>query len=292
MIDLHIHTNNSDGTCSVKEILEKAEKLGLTYISITDHESCGAYKELEQMDIQQYYNGTIIPGVELKSMYNGRIIDVLGYNIDTDKMSKWLEEFYKDKGHKDIQTKYLKKHCDTCKKLGIKVKPIEEIKWDPEHDWANPIIYREIKCYEENKNKFSEDVWEDFNVFRHHYCYNKNSEFYIDKSEDYPSVKQVIDAIHGAEGKAFVAHVFIYKWAEDKKALIKDLLDNYDFDGMECYYSRFTEEQIQYVLEECKKRNLYCSGGCDYHGNNSPDIKLGIGKGGLNIPNNLIQNWI
>ena len=40
MIDLHIHTTNSDGSDSVIDVLKKAEKLGLTHISITDHDTC------------------------------------------------------------------------------------------------------------------------------------------------------------------------------------------------------------------------------------------------------------
>ena len=292
MIDLHIHTNYSDGTCSVTEILQKAEKLGLTYISFTDHESCGAYEELEKMNVKEYYKGTIIPGIELKAFYHGRIIDILGYQIDTNKMKEWLNNFYQEKGHAVIQIKYLKKYYETCKKLGMKIIPLEQMKWDPVHDWASPVIYREIKKQEKNKTYLSEEAWKDFEVFKQDYCYNQNSEFYIDKSEDHPSVKQVIEAIHQVGGKAFIAHVYMYKWAEDKKVLIKDLLDNYEFDGMECYYSKFSKEEIQYILRECKKRKLYCSGGCDYHGKNKPDIELGIGKGGFSIQEDLVRNWI
>ena len=40
MIDLHIHSTNSDGTDSVETILKKAEYLKLEYISFTDHETC------------------------------------------------------------------------------------------------------------------------------------------------------------------------------------------------------------------------------------------------------------
>lgn len=50
MIDMHIHTNNSDGTDSVKELLEKAENLKLKYISITDHDTCRSYDELKNTD--------------------------------------------------------------------------------------------------------------------------------------------------------------------------------------------------------------------------------------------------
>ena len=46
MIDLHIHSTNSDGTDSIQEILQKAQKLNLNYISITDHDTCDGYKEL------------------------------------------------------------------------------------------------------------------------------------------------------------------------------------------------------------------------------------------------------
>ena len=77
MIDLHIHTKYSDGADSVIEVLEKSEKLGLKYISITDHDNCKAYKELENIDIKKYYRGTIIPGIEIKCSYKKRLIEIL-----------------------------------------------------------------------------------------------------------------------------------------------------------------------------------------------------------------------
>ena len=66
MIDLHSHTTNSDGTWSTKELLEKAENIGLEVFSITDHDNCNAYKELQKIDVKKYYSGTIIPGIEIK----------------------------------------------------------------------------------------------------------------------------------------------------------------------------------------------------------------------------------
>ena len=49
MIDLHIHSNNSDGSDSVEEILKKAQELKLHYISITDHDNCDAYDVLKKI---------------------------------------------------------------------------------------------------------------------------------------------------------------------------------------------------------------------------------------------------
>ena len=38
--------------------------------------------------------------------------------------------------------------------------------------------------------------------------------------------------------------------------------------------------------------NLYISGGSDYHGNPKPDIEVGIGRGNLNIPKEIIEEWL
>ena len=57
MIDLHLHTNHSDGTDTVAELLEKAEQLKLEIISITDHDTVDAYKELENSEIRNKFCG-------------------------------------------------------------------------------------------------------------------------------------------------------------------------------------------------------------------------------------------
>lgn len=91
MIDLHIHTTYSDGTDSVIEVLRKAEKLGLKAIAITDHENCDAYKEIAKIDVGKYFSGRLLHGIELKARYTDRVIDVLGYNIDCEKMERYLK---------------------------------------------------------------------------------------------------------------------------------------------------------------------------------------------------------
>ena len=53
MIDLHIHTNNSDGSDSVIDVLKKAQKHELSYMSITDHESVNGHYELRNIDVKQ-----------------------------------------------------------------------------------------------------------------------------------------------------------------------------------------------------------------------------------------------
>ena len=84
MIDLHIHTTSSDGSDEPKDILIKAQQSGLKYISITDHDSIGAYKKLRELKVNRYFEGNIIPGCEFSVVHNGKPIEVLGYGIDLD----------------------------------------------------------------------------------------------------------------------------------------------------------------------------------------------------------------
>lgn len=102
MIDLHIHTTSSDGSDEPKDILIKAQQLGLKYISITDHDSIGAYNKLKNIKEDNYFEGEIIPGCEFSAVHNGKPVEVLGYGIDLDTINsmgiisdeKFLEEEY------------------------------------------------------------------------------------------------------------------------------------------------------------------------------------------------------
>ena len=56
MIDIHTHTTYSDGSFSVRELLEEAERTGLSLLSITDHNTIQAYQELDNSDIRNLFS--------------------------------------------------------------------------------------------------------------------------------------------------------------------------------------------------------------------------------------------
>lgn len=292
MIDLHVHTIYSDGADTLIEILKKAEENQLEYISITDHDNCNAYSELEKLNVSDYYNGKIIPGIEIKCGYKGRLIEVLGYKINYNKMKKWTENFYKDKTKDILQQKYFDMLYDKCLKMNLVMSPKLDIEFDSKINWASVQIYKDIKSHIENKEKVPEDFWKDFNGFSKKYCGNPNHILYIDKTVDYPTLQEAINAIKQADGLVFLPHLFIYKWAEDIKKMIDDILRKYEIDGIECYHSEFNDENIEYLKNICRERNYFMSGGSDYHGINKPGIEMAIGKGNLNIPSDIIQNWV
>ena len=291
MIDLHIHTNNSDGSDSVIEVLKKAQKHELSYMSITDHESVNGHYELRNIDVKQYFSGKIIPGVELKNYYKDRVIDILAYNIDIDKFNEYLEKNYKNKTHRMLEIKNLKHLYKQAKAYGLALDPIEEIEWDPDSDWGSVVIYNEIKKHPENETKVPKDLWESFCNFKKDYVYNRNNMFFLDKKDDYPSPAETVKQVHLAGGVAFLAHVHEYKWVKDKIEYITQLIKDSNLDGIECYYSNFTEEQTLELLKYCKDNNLYTSGGTDYHGTKRPSVEIGVGKGNLRIPDEIIKDW-
>lgn len=96
MIDLHIHTSYSDGTDSVKEILKKANQIHLETISITDHNTCKAYFEMEKFNVSEIYDGDVIVGCEFTTSYDNRLIEVLGYGFDYVKVEEYLNKFYSE----------------------------------------------------------------------------------------------------------------------------------------------------------------------------------------------------
>lgn len=291
MIDLHIHSTYSDGSYSVIEILKQAENLKLNTISITDHETCEAYKELNEINIKEYYTGNIITGIELKAQYTDKIIDVLGYNIDPNKMIKYLNECYGSLTREQIQEIQLEEFYKYAEEYKLKLRPIEELEWNKKRDWASIVFYNEMKQYEENKDKLPEDLWELFKNFRNNYYKIKGKMFYINMSKYYPSLDKIIDIIHKSGGIAFIAHIYEYSSIDNKNETLNKIIKEYNLDGIECYYSTFTDEQTKYLIEFCKRNDLLISGGSDYHGKNKKDINLGIGKGKLEVPDEIIYNW-
>lgn len=87
-LDLHIHSTYSDGTFSVEEIIKSAKSIGLTTISITDHDTVEQIPDC--ISLGKKYGITVIPGVELscsykiKSLNKNKGFHLLGYGINPD----------------------------------------------------------------------------------------------------------------------------------------------------------------------------------------------------------------
>lgn len=290
MIDLHLHTNYSDGTDTVKELLIHAEEKGLDVISITDHDSVGAYKELENKEIRNIFSGKIIVGTELKAYFNGIPVEVLGYGIDYNKIQiKKIDMF-------DIQMDALKELKRRAKKLGLVFdENISVSKDDPKKQFAANVLAQELLRYPENKEILLA-IGPEFDVFAFYrvHASNKKSVFYYDESQFGMVLEDVIKAIHDAGGMAFLAHPLLYPYDDENKFNeIEKILCEYDLDGLECIYPLFSEEERENLKAIALRHNKYVSGGTDYHANSKPNIKLGTGiDNNISITKEFIEAWI
>lgn len=286
MIDLHTHTKYSDGTDTIEEYLQKAEKQKLSCISITDHNTCKAYEILENMDIKEYYSGNIITGVELNTKVLGIPIEILGYKIDTKKMQKLIDQNYITNDQRCIlEVKRLYERC-------IKENVILPVNFIEEYDysmWPSKYLHKFITQNEENKKHIDEDAWGDSNIFYRKYMSNPSTMFYINMDDALPSFEKASQIVREAGGLVFIPHIFEYR--ENSEKILDYILKNYSIDGIECYYTTFSKGQTQRLLNICKERNLFVSGGSDYHGKNKVNVEIGVGKGNLKIPDNIIKKW-
>lgn len=288
MIDLHMHTIYSDGDKTVEEILKMCEDKKLDYISITDHDTCKQYYD-EAIKNNKIFSGKIITGSELHAVFQKRNIEILAYNIDPDIISNWCEKYYSEDKLREQQNIYRQRLFEICDKHGLiydesKIKKPKKVS-----EYVERPIYEEVMKHKENHEilgKFAES----FSIFFRTGLTNPESSYFMNHVEFRPAYKEVIDIIHKAGGKAFLAHPFEYRF-EDTIEFINDLRKEKELDGIECFHPSADTEKLQILLDYAKKNNLYISGGSDYHGKSKPDRKIGIGSGTSNISNEIL-NWL
>ena len=176
MIDLHIHSNFLDGAYSVDEILEIAQKIGCTTISIVDHNTCEAYEYLKNMK-NRIFEGKIISGCEFNTFYNHILIELLGYDFNPELLKIELKRIYKYSPEelKHFEKKIFIKQCNENQiKLALDIYQ----KGDNEH--LSSYLYKCLKYYSENIKFFETE--EDYNnplVFYRKYMSNPNSVFFV-----------------------------------------------------------------------------------------------------------------
>ena len=287
MIDLHMHTNNSDGTENCISVLKKCEEKKLDYISITDHNTVNAYFELENLDIKKYFSGKIIPGVELNTKVLNIPIEILGYGIDYNKMSELLKKIYIPPEERNlIEAKRL---YDKCIKYGIKLDEncLNNFKAD---QFASGFFHKEITKHEENKNLISPEAWEASKILYRQYMSDPKAPLYVEMDDLVPDFETASSLVKQAGGLVFIPHIYEYK--RNSKAILENILENYSIDGIECYYTTFSDEQHNEILEISKQHNLFISGGSDFHGSCRPEVDIGKGFGNLQIPTDIISDWV
>ncbi len=290
MIDLHIHTNYSDGTDDLISILKESESIKLKLISITDHDTCDAYEELENIDFTKYYSGEILNGVEITTSFQGTRIELLGYGFsDYKEINNYLRQFHTDERWNGVMMMLRQDLITKLIKLDLKYDEellgLIETEKKFESYFYNSILERNDNLEEILGPEYCESGYDFFRKC----VLNPESQFYMNYSQYNPKVEDIISLIQKNDGKVFLAHPFVYN-VKDIGSFM-DKLYPLGLDGIECFHYSYTKDQINWLINYVKKNNLLISGGSDYHGKNRKNIKLGVGRGNLEIPKEIIDEW-
>ena len=297
LIDLHLHTSSSDGKLNTSQVIEEAEKAGMSVISITDHNTVNAYDTLREC--RHLFSGKIVTGAELSTSYQGELLEILCYGIDIEYIKKFISQNYlsfREKTLTDrlvILKQYRKKGVVMSDEFCYNMEHHPEKYYQPDKESCRGAFLNEIVRHPENAEFFGgKQQMDEVTIrtyLRNHYgC--PSSKLYVDMSSVFPSFETLVNAVHEAGGLAFMAHCFLYS---------KNITDNlhkiakkYKLDGFECYHSHFTKEQSEYLCNLCDKNNMYKSGGSDFHGGTRTDCILGKSTGGISLDSSLANDWL
>ena len=266
-IDLHIHSKNSDGVLSVKEIMKLAKIKNIFMISITDHDSIFCQKQASILAKQSGIN--YVSGVELNVTFspNGDLtqksifLDFLGYNFnseDTDLQNK-LEKIAQYRNERAL--KILIKLNTELKKNQIKEldkKDLLKIQDSVDGVFGRPHIadYLVKKGIVKNRKE----------------AFNR----YLVKCNvpKYPLyLKEAANLIRNAGGEIVLAHpndpygtslIKLTRSLDEQTKIIDDSILQY-IDGIECWHSRNDERTTNHYISYSKKHNLIMTGGSDCH---------------------------
>lgn len=268
MIDLHMHSNCSDGTLSPEELAAAALKMGLEAAALTDHDTVSGVERFLSAAAGTPLHA--VPGVELASMLFNKDIHIVGLFIDPrdpallaalEQLRSWREE-------RNMQM------IEKLRSRGFEITMEEVLAEAGGESVGRPHMASVLL----GKGYF-QDMQSVFNRL-----IGRNGSCYVLRK--YYPVDACIRLIHAAGGLAIWAHPL--HAARGARATLRKIgarLAGYGLDGLECYYSMFSEEQKRDALEFTLGRALLVSGGSDYHGASHPQVRMGTGiDGNLAIP--------
>ena len=285
-IDLHMHTNKSDGALTPKQIIDEAVKANLQAISITDHDTIDAYTD-EIIKYAKEQGIKLIVGVEISTKSDRCGIHVLGYNFDLNN-----EEFKQNLDKiRNARHDYLKAVAKKLEALNYKinVEELDKIKSVTKAHISKDIIENEENKEEllkqfghiPNKGEFIETIM------------NENCPAYVQKVTVTP--KEAAEMIHKAGGKVVLAHPVAYA-NEDNMTVeeVQQLINKMKPDGIEAYYI-YTNRNNEYIneidkwLKLAKDNNLFATIGSDFHMKDGHHTEIGMNNVGVQLEEETIK---
>lgn len=271
-VDLHVHSDASDGTMTPTEVVNYAKEKKLYAIALTDHDTVDGVKEAIEAAGDDIH---LIPGIEISANYEGTDLHILGYNVDYNNKEFLAELDNCRKVRAERNLKMINKMNDA----GFPV--TEEIM--KERYGTDAVITRaHFARYllEEGYVSTKDEAFEKY--------LGKGKPLYVPRTQMTPET--AVKTIKNAGGHPVLAHPMLYNFDKEKIEEVVVYLKGLGIEGIEGVYSMNTPDDDRFLKELADKYGLFITGGSDFHGTNKPHIDLGVGTGKLSVPKILLMN--
>ncbi len=270
-IDLHSHTQCSDGGLSPQTLIDRANNFQIDVLAITDHDTVAALDIAQSYIKEKNIPIKLINGIEISTAWQGFEIHIVGLNIDINNTQ--LEKLIA------VQQKIREQRAIA---MGEK---LAKCGFDN--------VYHDAKLLAGNgtitRTHFAKVLFQQNHVSTMQKAFDK----YIGKGQrayvkaQWCSIEQAIDVIHQAGGCAVMAHPIRYdltsKWL---RRLIVDFKES-GGDGLEVVLPQMNDQQRQIMLNYCIEYDLYASLGSDFH---NPSKWSDLGRN-LTLPDGANAIW-
>lgn len=279
-IDLHVHSNFSDGSESTEKLIELATAANLAAFALTDHDTTNGYKSLYEASskhnagLPKEEQLEVLPGVEISAAYKNGDIHILGLLVDPNdsEFNALLKSAEKERIARNI------KMVNNLKNAGLDISYEEIVASAPDS-----IITRAHF----GKYLVEKGIVSDYPSAFEKYL-GDNTPYYV--ARKFTSPKDAIEGIIKSGGVPVLAHPIIYRLPIKELEALVDTLISYGLRGIETLYSSHSKQDENYLRGLAKRKGLIITGGSDFHGKPKPAINMGIGRGNLRIPYSILEN--
>ena len=267
IVDLHVHSNKSDGSCSPSELVDLAIQKGLSAFALTDHDTTAGLDEAieyaKDRDIE------VVPGIEFSTEYQGRDIHVLGLAIDykAPVFADRLQAFV------DSRIGRNRKMCRNLTEAGIDISYEKLMAAYP-----GAVITRAHYARYLLDHGYVKSLPEAFERYVGDHC-----PYFVPREKVTPV--QAVQLIRQAKGIPVLAHPTLYHMGKDALQKLVSSLTEAGLVGLEAVYSTYSAGEEREMRQLASRNGLLISGGSDFHGSNKPGLELATGyHGKLVIP--------
>lgn len=272
LIDLHVHSNASDGSLTPKEVADEAITMGLSAIALTDHDTIDGVAEI--LDYTKDKDLEVVPGIELSCYYNNREIHILGFYVDytNPELQKELNVLKEAREGRNL------KMIELMRKDGIDITMEKLLHGNPDSVITRAHFARVL---------VEDGVCKDKEVAFKKYI-GIGCKYYLPKPQ--VTCETAMNILTKYSKASFLAHPLLYHLGYSQIEELLIYLKSLGLKGIEAYHSSNNCYESDKLRSMALKLDLAISGGSDYHGIIKPNIQMGKGRGGMRVPMRLLDN--